>query len=489
MTESLLSSTTSIIVFSLYFVILLFLGYMGKQAKKENSLADFYLAGHSMGFITLLLTMYATQYSGNSLIGFPAKAYRSGFDFFVSISFMVGIIAVFWLFAPRLQQLAQRHHYITPGDYLQQRYRSRLLVLALNIIFIITLAIYILTNLKAMGYVVETATAGNVSFAQGILFLSLIMVIYESLGGMRSVAWSDAMQGITLFLGCVIIFTVIEYHYGGMQLITEKLHTLRPEFWQAPTFNEQVSWFSLLLLIAFSISIYPHAIQRIYAAKNAQVLKKSLQWMLLMPWITTLLVFIIGLIGITQFPHLNKAESEHIMLYLINDLATLTPLMKLLMIIFIAAAIAAIMSTVDSALLSISSLIAQDFYRPLSPQTSEEKLTQLGKIFSWLVMASMALLAIYLPQTIWKITIIKLELLIQAAPAMLLGIMDNRPFAHTVLVGLFVGVTITVIFKFAGDFGLGWSAKPLGIHAGIWGVMANLAVIGILSFSMSVKRT
>lgn len=187
MTESLLSSTTSIIVFSLYFVILLFLGYMGKQAKKENSLADFYLAGHSMGFITLLLTMYATQYSGNSLIGFPAKAYRSGFDFFVSISFMVGIIAVFWLFAPRLQQLAQRHHYITPGDYLQQRYRSRLLVLALNIIFIITLAIYILTNLKAMGYVVETATAGNVSFAQGILFLSLIMVIYESLGGMRSV--------------------------------------------------------------------------------------------------------------------------------------------------------------------------------------------------------------------------------------------------------------------------------------------------------------
>ena len=54
------------------------------------------------------------------------------------------------------------------------------------------------------------STGGHVTFLQGMIALSLIMVISESLGGLRSVAWTDAIQGALLLVGCIGIFGVIK---------------------------------------------------------------------------------------------------------------------------------------------------------------------------------------------------------------------------------------------------------------------------------------
>lgn len=479
-TAGLLVSGTAVTILVGYLLALLAIGYAGKRARRGNDLADFYLAGRSMGLVTLFLTLYATQYSGNNLLGFAAKAYRSGFSFFVSVSFMLSIVAVYWLFAPRLQRLARQHAYITPGDYLLQRYGSRRLVVVLNLIFVLVLAGYILTNLKAMGYLVETASGGALSFASGIIGLSLLMVVYETLGGMRSVAWTDALQGLTLLLGCVVIVIAIDYHYDGLGSVVDALQQQRPEFWVVPDAGAQLSSFSLLLLVAFGAAIYPHAIQRIYAARDATTLRRSLQLMLIMPWVTTFVVFLFGIVGAAQFPQLSVQQSEHVSLLLLNDLAASIPAMEIIIVIFVAAVIAAIMSTADSALLAISALFTQDLVRPIAPQLSEGALVRLGKLFSWGIMALMVLAALYLPQTIWSITVFKLELLIQAAPAMMLGIAARRPSARALLAGVAVGVLVMLVLKYAPQWQPGWPRHPLGVNSGIWGVLANLACLGLV---------
>ena len=71
------------------------------------------------------------------------------------------------------------------------------------------LANYVLTNLKAIGYIVVAVTGGAIPFAYGVIALSLVMVIYETLGGMRSVAWTDALQGSILMVGILTIFVTI----------------------------------------------------------------------------------------------------------------------------------------------------------------------------------------------------------------------------------------------------------------------------------------
>ena len=106
--------------------------------------------------------------------------------------------------------------------------------MAVTITALVALGNYILTNLKAIGFIVVAATGGQVGFVHGIIFLSLIMVIYETLGGMRSVAWTDMIQGILLLLGVFLIFITIYVQYGGLPTATVQLQVVRPDFLASP---------------------------------------------------------------------------------------------------------------------------------------------------------------------------------------------------------------------------------------------------------------
>lgn len=470
-----------LIFLSVYLLALIAVGIAGRKARKENSLSDFYLGGRSMGLFVLFLTLYATQYSGNTLIGFAGSAYRQGYYFIVSVTFMMAVIGAYMVYAPRLQILASRHSFITLGDFIQHRFGSRTLTAIASMLCIAALGNYVLSNLKAIGFIIEAATGGAIPFIYGIIILSVVMLIYETLGGMRSVAWTDAIQGILLFIGCATIFVLIEMYYNGVSGAAEKLMSTRVDLWSPPTAIQNVTWLSTLAIVFFGISIYPHAIQRIYAAKNARTLRRSLQIMVFMPLFTTFFMIVVGVVGAAVFPDLDRADSERITLLLLGDMAAKIPGADIVVIVFITAAIAAIMSTVDSALLAISSLFTQDIYRPVKPNASQASLTRAGKRCSWIVMAIAATLAISLPNTIWQLIQIKLELLCQAAPALFLGIHIRSLKATPVLWGLISGVLVTLILMVGTFAGFPIPAKPLGIHAGIWGLTVNLGVIGLAS--------
>jgi len=479
-----LLSTGGTVFLLLYLFSLIGIGLMGRFYMKENSLADFYLAGRGMGFFVLFLTLYATQYSGNTLIGFAGRAYRNGYTALVTVTFMCSVIGAYFIFAPRLFRLSRKHKFITIGDFIQHRYQSTSLTICITILSIIALGNYIVTNLKAIGIIVEASTGGAVSFVNGIILLSLIMVIYETLGGMRSVAWTDVIQGILLLLGVVFIFVLVQVYYGG--LISSQIKT-NTDFWAPPDWGEKRLWFSTIIILFAGISVYPHAIQRIYSAKDESSLKRSLQIMVFMPFVTTLFIITIGIVGASQFPGFSGRDTEHITLLILSDLAQKNPVVSPVLVLFISAAIAAIMSTVDSALLAISSLSTQDIYRRIKPQSDEKTLTYLGKVFSWVIMALAAVLAIYLPQTIWRLMEIKLELLCQIAPAILIGIHIKNLDKHMILSGILSGTGVALFIIGSNMLGFQIPAKPWGIHAGVWGLLVNCMVVFIL-YQRKIKR-
>ena len=476
-----LLDTTGIVFMSAYLMSLLLIGVVGRLARKEDSLADFYLSGRGMGLFVLFLTLYATQYSGNTLIGMAGKSYRQGYAFLVSVTFMMSVIGAYLIYAPKLHRLSKKNKFITVGDYIEHRYQSPVLTIFITIVCIITVGSYILTNLKAIGYIVEATTGGRVTFVQGIIALSLIMVIYETLGGMRSVAWTDAIQGILLIAGCIFIFWGIEYQYGGISAVAEKLVSSHSEMWHPPDFAQKRLWLSTIIIIFFGISIYPQAIQRIYAAKDAKTLKRSFQIMIFMPFVTTFFLVIVGMVGMSRFPGLDKQGSEEITMLLLNDMAIHIPGIKFFIILFLSAAVAAIMSTVDSALLAISSLFTQDIYRRFRPAASQSHLTGTGKMFSWGIMACMAYFATCLPQTIWRLTEMKLEVLCQVAPAIFLGLHIKSLSGRSILSGLSVGIGITLFIMFSKNMGIPITPKPWGIHAGVWGLAANFTTVTLVS--------
>ena len=478
MTPEPLLGTGGLIFMGLYLFSLIGIGWAGRLARKENTLSDFYLAGRGMGVFVLFLTLYATQYSGNTMIGFAGKAYRGGLQSLVMVIFMSSIVGAYLIYAPKLFRLSKKHGFITTGDFIHHQFKNTALTIIIVLLSIVALGNYILTNLKAIGYIVVAATGGVVGFAQGIIILSLIMVIYETLGGMRSVAWTDVIQGVLLLVGVILIFIVIKLEYGGMSASAHIIKNNNPEFFTPPNWAEKRLWMSTIGLAFFGISVYPHAIQRIYAAKDEHTLKRSLQIMVFMPLVTTMFMMVVGWVGLVQFPDLNRQGSEQITMLMLQDIGHRIPAMSIMIVLFLSAAVAAIMSTVDSALLAISSMVTKDLYGRLRPGKSQEELTKLGKIFSWLVMGLAVYLAIELPHTIWRLMEIKLELLCQIAPAIFLGIHIKRLRATSVLAGVITGTLIAVIISLSPLF----HAKPWGIHAGIWGLFFNVAVLFLFQF-------
>ena len=151
--------TTGLVVLGLFLATLMGVAELARRAKRDASPADHFLAGRSLGPFVLFLTLYATAYSGNSLLGYPGSAYRQGFAFVMSTGFMMSIIVVFHALVPRLRPLAMQHGFVTPGDYLRVRFEgpfSRALRLAIAVLMTLALANFLLAQLKAMGQVVES---------------------------------------------------------------------------------------------------------------------------------------------------------------------------------------------------------------------------------------------------------------------------------------------------------------------------------------------
>ena len=461
-----------------YLTLLILIGWLGHRAKKEDSLTDFYLGGRGLGMLVLLLTLYATQYSGNTMMGFVGSAYRQGFQFLVSVTFMMAIVGFYLIYAPRLQRLSQDRHLVTMGDFLQHRYRSSAVTVAATVLGVVALGNYVLTNLKALGSLTERVVGIEGSYAPGVIILALVMLAYELLGGLRSVAWTDVVQGIILFIGVVTIFIVVQIHYGSLTDASAELQAQHPELLQVPGLGAKVDWLCTIVLVGVGIAMYPHAIQRIYAAKNARTLKRSLQVMVFMPLFTTLLMVVLGLVGITQFVGLDKPQSDQVTLLWLGQIVQDLPAMKWLVVVCLCAIVAATMSTVDSALLAIASLMTKDIYPRIRPNLDQKTLSWLGKLTSLVVMVVTVGFAILLKdsQTIWALIKLKLELLCQVAPAFMIGIHWKRLRSGPVLLGMVLGTMIAGGLRF-----LEWSWLAI-VPAGIVGLATNIlvAVLGSL---------
>ena len=363
------------------------------------------------------------------------------------------------------------------GDFIHWRYQSKQLRMLVNIVLILTLVSYALGNFKAVGLLLESASGGTISFATAIICLAFIMAIYESMGGMRAVVWTDIIQGLMLMVGALFIFgcvwsiseTSSATHFQGF---TQSLNTFVSEQLNLSSF------ISLTVLIGVGAAVYPQAIQRIYAAKNETTMRRSYKLLLIMPLLTTFPMILVGMSVSEWLPDLDKQQSEQVVIFAIERVVEVYPAMSWLLIVCIAAALAAIMSTIDSALLSLSSTVTKDFMGDYLKQLEPPKVLNITRSLSWTLMAIMATLAIVLPQTIWALMVFKFELLIQLAPAIILGVRLKNLTTKAVIAGLMAGIAAAVMIKLT-------VATIAGIHAGVLGLIANVVVIAAIQLSLN----
>lgn len=480
--------TDAILFISAYLCSLLFIGWLGKKARQEHSLSDHFLGGKSLGLFALAMTLFATQYSGNTLLGFAGKAYRVGYFWIVSILFMTAVVAFYLTYAPKLYALSKKHNFITPSDYLKHRFQSNTLSVLVTIIMVIALSNYVLAQMLAMGRISETILGidPQTAFILGIAILSVIMIAYDTLGGFRAVVWTDILQGTALLIGFIILLVLILNQFGGVGEATQVI-LANPEIAakaEPPEGEDIRRWFSYIVLVGIGAAFYPQAIQRIYSAKSEKTLRNSLKVMAFMPLITTLTAFIVGIIALAHISkeQLGGLHSDDVLLVMLGQVSSESLLGYWVVVLIIGAALAALMSTFDSGLLSISSMMSKDLYGGvIHKNATDAHLTHVGKTLSWIMILALALLAINLrDQSLVKLLVIKFQILIQVAPAFILGLHWKRVEKNAVLAGLISGSAVALAMTFTSY------STYIGIHAGVWGLIIN--VFMVITLTLMLKK-
>ena len=457
--------------------LLLYLGFVlliaewANRAKRDDSPGDHFLGGRDLGVFVLFLTLYATAYSGNSLLGYPGRAYRSGYSFIMATGFMLAVIVVFHALVPRLRPIAVEHGFVTPGDWIRHRFAGepglRALSLLIGGLMALALANFLLAQLKAMGDVTSLVTGGIVPYEAAVVGLAGLILYYETRGGMRAVAWTDAAQGILMGVGLMTLAIWLLSSEGGLAAVTETVARVRPEAVAVPDSATLANWFSTIALLGIASVIYPQAIQRIYAARSGKVLARSFSIMTFMPFVTTTVVTLIGIAAIARVDLSSGVGSDGVMPAMLMQWAEAGTAWRIGALVVFIGALSAIMSTADSCLLSLGSLVSRDL---LGRTGDDAASTKLGKSWAAAMLIATIPLALYRDITLWRLIELKLELLIQCAPAFLIAIHWRGLRAGPTAMGVVVGTLLAVGLNLAGV------PRIAGVHVGVIAVAVNAAV-------------
>ncbi|MFS8783838.1 sodium:solute symporter family protein [Synechococcus sp. R6-6] len=369
MTDSILSLG----VVGVYLLLLAAIGFWSYRHSGQDPVS-YFLAGRGLGSLALTLTTLATLLSAFTFIGVPADAYTHGLGIFLGVGVTTAFISGLFLWVGYRVWLAAQHFgFITPSEFFGHRFNSPLLALLYCLSALTFTAPYISIQIIGGARTLAAVLGEGIPYWPLAVVVALVILGYVLFGGSQAVVWTDVVQGIILILGMGVAFVALALGVGQ-----EAAGQLDP-WLSLPGPNGRWSWQGLLgnqLLFFMATPLFPQFFQRFYMARSAHPFKTL---MVVWPLLILLVFFPAALLGVwgrLAFPGLEKADQ--IMPLMLQTLPGGVAA------VVITAALAALMSTADSQLLTASSLVTRDlvvtlFRRQLSPHQEE----QLGR---WVVL-------------------------------------------------------------------------------------------------------
>lgn len=231
----------------IYWAYCLFWGFRGFMWAKTSS--RWTVAERSIPMWIFILAATATSFSGWTYIGHPGLIAYAGLAYAFASFYVLTIPITGTFFAKKLWMLGKRYNFITPGDLYSYYYGAEkgwgeVIRWMIVIIAFLYSSFYTAVQLLASGAIFHVTT--GVPVIVGSLFLAGVVYFYVAAGGIRSVAWVDAVQAILLFLGIIALGAVVMHHYGGWDAFIARINRLEAKYLTVPgAWNpERAGWSS-----------------------------------------------------------------------------------------------------------------------------------------------------------------------------------------------------------------------------------------------------
>ena len=388
-------STLDFIVFGGYIVLMILIGVWYSYRSKDESAADYFLAGKALPWWAIGGSLIASNISAEQFIGMSGSGFKMGLAI-ATYEFMAAatLLLVAWLIMP----VFLRTGIYTMPQFVEKRFgKSVRTGLA---IFWLMLFIFInITSVLYLGALTMQTTLG-ISILWGVLGLALYSASFSIFGGLRTVVRTDLIQVVVLIVGGLFTtylalnaFSGGEGFLKGLSLLMEKA----PEKFNMILFKGEVNYMtdtgemkdawidlpglSVLIGGMWIANLYywgnnQYIIQRALAAKDIGEARKGMAFAAVMKLFLPLIVVIPGIVAASMNAPIEKGDQVYS--WVLSEFIA-----DGFKGICFAAVIAAVGSSISSMVNSASTIFTLDLYKPyMNTEASEEQLVRVGKIFA-----------------------------------------------------------------------------------------------------------
>jgi len=425
--------------------------------KRTATTEDYLLGGRDMPWWLTGVSYVASLLSTVSLVALPGEAFNHGLG--VSLASIIepfAAVATFFLFV----RFYFRRKVFTPFTYLEERFDRRVRALGSLSFFFIRL-VYIGLILYSSARVFEGAAGWPPQLT--VVLVGVVAITYVSMGGLRAEMWSDFFHFILLIGGVTLIVGLciarVDGGVGGI-VTYARGHDRWFQDWSRPEFfsfdpNVRITFWLIVISVFREYLFYNSSdqisIQRLLSTGAYRQAKRSI-WFV--SAISLPVAAVLWFLGIAVFAYYGQHPVAGVELQgdtaLFRFVATEMP--PLVPGIFLSAMLAAVMSTIDSGLDSLATVVVKDFYVVfIRPDASEHAQVRLSRtlvgLFGVLGIGMGLLLAAAssrVQSTLIESANIAMALQSLLAPIFLIGVTTRRVIAGDILRAVSVSFCVMV---------------------------------------------
>ncbi|HHT47274.1 MAG TPA: sodium:solute symporter family protein [Firmicutes bacterium] len=472
-----MNAATIYTAIALYFVFGTVVAMLARRGMGKG-VADFFLANRAIGGFVAALTYSATTYSAFMLVGLAGFTYLGGVGALgFELIYLSGLVLVAF-FGPRFWLAGKKYNYITPSEMLGDRYQSNALAVISAIASVIFLIPYSAVQLIGIGTLLEGLSGGAIPFIAGLVIAIIFTVTWAWMGGMRSVAWTDSLQALVMIVVATVSVILIVYRgFGGIGNMFVALETQYPAWLTVPGpgFFNAKNFVGLSLPWFFFCLSNPQVSQRLFIPKSLGNMRTMVMGFLVFGFIYTLISIIWGFSARLLLPDLAVADDATPYLLALDIIPNVVALFVLLGIT------AAAISTVNSIILTLSSMVSRDIIKKINPGCDENYELAAGKVFIPLFAIAIYFFASLRLGLIAVLSVASSAGLLVMVPSLIGTFFWKRGTAAGAITSIIVGGVIAAYFQFGG-------VQPLGWGPGIWSGIVALVLFVVISLLTEPPR-
>lgn len=464
----------ALVIMLLYLGAAFLVGILAGRRHSFWSVSEFAVADRGLGLIVVWFMMGGTIFSAFAFLGGPGMAFSQGAAaFFVPAYTTLGMLP-WYLLGPKVGRIGARKNFFTMGDFLGDRYQSKVITVIVGIIAVLAFIQYLTLQIKGMAFIFNILTEGFIPYWLGALLAYGIVIGYVATSGVRGAAWSDVLQGaMMLIVAWAIGFYLVYTLHGSPSEMFTALNNERPDFLTIGHEGSSMSamaYSTVILISALGFLMWPHLFTKSYSTTEKRMKLTTLAFPIFGLFLVPVLFIGFSGIGVVSPDALDS--TDQLLPYMItNELGASGLLYGLIG----AGALAAAMSSSDAITHGGAVSLGRDVIYPLKPDLSDRAQIWIMRVGVLVIGLAAYLLSIFGTEGIIALLVGAYGSIAQFVPAVYGALIWRRATKAGAIAGLLAGISVNYYYQMIAD------STPLEMNAGFVGLICNIVVFVVVS--------